>query len=365
MYELQKINQNILIEFSKIVEKTIEENKNIYLIKAMEYAIRLELPNEPKYIIDPMIRKAKIQLDRLKYRKIIPFKSEEEAQLLFKERFKPYLDLADKNQFTENSTKIIYDSYDLCKFDKKLIYKDKEYLWNMNSLIINHRVHYKASIKWFKEKEAKNPEENINISHNTNKGLNNQLKFLKHSYKHYNNNPYAHDTQKDLEQHIINEVDEDRGFMTRAIASIATVKYRMDEIKDEESRVIIKSFKSLQPFINSDRVIEEKDLVNSWLTSIALLYLKINPQGINATTLGKYITTHAKNTNLYQNFKGEYVIPLEKLRDPQIRENGIYHNLRILEFTDNRRKLTYNEKNVLEMENYIKNIIQYLKKLKL
>lgn len=365
MYEFQKINQNILIEFTKIVEIVFKENKNIYLIKAIEYAIRKELPNQPKYVIEPIIRKAKIQLDRLKYRKIVPFESEEEAQLLFKERFKSYLDLADKNKLPKESIKVIYDSYDLCKYDKKLIFKDKEYLWNMNSLLINHRLHDKALKKWFKENDLKPEESNINISHNTNKGINDQLKFLTKTYNPYNNNPSANDSQKELEQHIIDELREDRPMMTRAISSIANVKFRIDDIKDEKSRVMIKSFKNLQPFINSDRPIDKKDIVDSWLTSIALLYLKINPQGIKSTTLGKYITTHAKNTNLYTNIKKEYIIPLEKLRTPQIRENGIYHNLRILEFTDNRRKLTYNEKNVREMENYIKNIIQYLKKLKL
>lgn len=235
----------------------------------------------------------------------------------------------------------------------------------MNSLILNHRAHDKALKKWFIENDAKPKEENINISHNTNKGLSNQLKFLTQIYNPYNNNPHAKDSQKDLEQHIIAEVQEDRHMMARGISSIASVKYNMDTIKDEESKVLIKSFKSLQPFINSDRIIDKKDIVDSWLTSIALIYLRNNPQGIKATTLGKYITTHARFTNLYNNSKKEYIIPLDTIRNTEIRESGIYHNLRILEFTDNRRKLTYNEKNIIEIENYIKDMIQYLKKLKL
>lgn len=364
MYELQKINQNLLSDFIKKVESTIKADKYIHLIKSVEYAIKKELPNEPKYIIEPIVRKIKNQLDLLEKRKVVDFESEEEAQLLFKKRFKEELDLADKNMLSSELANIIYNSYDLCKYDKKLIVNNKEFLFNMNSLILNYRSHEKAYLRWLREKKSKPAEENINISHNTNKSIPDRYKFIKQTYIPFNNNPFYNDAQKKLEQRIINEVEEDRYVMTRAISSMVSINFRMEHVKDETSKTMIKAYKSLHPLINADNPIDKKDIVDSWLTSIASTFLISNPQGIKATTLGKYITTHARYTELYNNFDGEYIIPLEKLRKPRIREVGIYHKLRLLEFTDNRKKLTYSEQSIKDMENYIKNIIYYLDKFK-
>lgn len=365
MYELQNINQNILSDLVTNITKLLIKEKYIYISKAIEYAIKKELPNEPKYIIEPLIKKTKRSLEILPKRKVIPFESELEAQLLFKEKFKDELDSADKNIYGDNRTKLIYDSYDLCKFDKKLIYEEKEYLYNVNFLILEHRKHYKAYNRWGRENKLKPDESNINISHNTNKGLNNQLDFLRNSYNLYNSNSYAQNQEKDLEQHLISCYEEDRYMMARSIQEITNIKYKVDTFKDKEYVNAINSFKNLKPYLNSDKVIDKKEIINSWLTSVAILYLKLNPTGIKATTLGKYITTVAKATTIYKDFKGEYIIPLEKIRKANFREIATYNNLRIMEFTDNRQKLTYNEKSINEIENYLKNINSYIKKLKL
>ena len=365
MYELQNINQNTLSDFITNLTKLLIKEKYIYITKAMEYALRKEIPNVPKYIIDPLIRKAKKTLEILPKRKVIPFESELEAQLLFKKKFKNELDFADKNQYTENWTRLIYDSYDLCKFDKKLIYEGKEYLHNVNYLINCNQKHCKTYNKWMRENKLKPDEFNINISHNTNKGLNNQLDFLRNSYNLYNHNPSAHNQKKDLEQHLINCYEEDRYMMARSIQEITSIKYKIDTFKDKEYVTAINSFKNLKPYLNSDKIIDKKEIIYSWLTSVAILYLKLNPTGIKATTLGKYITTVAKATTIYENFKGEYIIPLEKIRKANFREIATYNNLRIMEFTDNRQKLTYNEKSINEIENYLKNINSYIRKLKL
>lgn len=365
MYELQNINQNILNDLITNITKLLVQEKHVYLTKAIEYALRKELPNVPKYIIDPLIKKAQKTLDIIPKRKIIPFESELEAQLLFKVKFKDELDSADKNEYGENWSRLIYDSYDLCKYDTKLIYEKKEYLHNVNYLILQHRNHYKTYDKWIKENQLKPDEFNINISHNTNKGLGNQLKFLKNSYELYNHNPYSFNQEKELEQHLINCYEEDRHLIARSIQEITSIKYKIDTFGDKEYITAINSLKNLKPYLNSDKVVDKKEIIHSWLTSVAILYLKLNPQGIKATTLGRYITTVAKATTIYKDFKDEYVIPIEKIRSANFREIGIYNNLRIMEFTDKRQKLTYNDRNMQEIENYMKNIIHYIKKLKL
>jgi hypothetical protein len=365
MYELQNINQNLLSDLISIISRLLIEKKYIYITKAVEYSLRKKLPNAPKYIIEPLIRKIQTTLDVISERKIISFNSEMEAQQLFKKEFKEFLDLADKNKLDNNISKVIYDSYDLCKFDRKVIYQGEEFLFNANSLKHSYIKHCKTYKKWLFENKIKPDEMNINISHNTNKDLESQTKFLKSTYALYNSNPHARNSEKDLEQHLINIYEEDRQMIARSIQEIANIKYNLDTFKDKEYTTIINTFGNLKPYLNSDKVIDKIEIVDSWLTTIAIVYLKLNPQKIPATTLGKYITTIAKATNTYKDFKGNYIISLDKIRNANFREIAIYNNLRIMQFTDNRLKLTHNEKNTLEMENYVKNIIFYIKKLKI
>ncbi|MGA1939443.1 hypothetical protein [Arcobacter sp. YIC-310] len=365
MYELQSINQNITSDFSLYITKVIKKEKLHILGLAVEYAVRKELPNVPSYFINPIVRKVKKQLDIVSKRKVIPFKSENEAQLFFEKEYGEYLDLANKNKLDKEETNIIYQAYDLSKYDKKVIYNKDEYLLNTNHIYYSFRKHGKAYNRWMKEKKALPPEENFNISHNSQTSVNLQLGFLRQQYKSYNHNPYAYNLEKEVEQNLIAEYEKDNYMMARAISSMVSTKFTIDKFKDNDYKTAVKSFKNIRPFLNSDRPIDKKDIVDSWLTSVALLYLKINPQGIKKTTLAKYITTLAKCTDLYKDFKGKYVFSPEKIREIPIREFAIYNNLRLLEFTDKRRKLTFEENTTKETEKYMKNIIQYIKKYKL
>ncbi|CAM3936733.1 hypothetical protein [Arcobacter cloacae] len=365
MYELQNINQNLLNDLIVNVVRLLKEKKYIYLIKAIEYAMKKELPHAPKQVIEPLIRKVQKILDLIKERTIITFDSEEDAQQQFKKEFGHLLDLADKNVFTDNWSKLIYDSYDLCKYDKKIIYQGNEFLYNTNYLIFTHHQHFKTYRKWEFENKIKPDEFNINISHNTNRDLESQTKFLKSTYELYNSNPYAQNPEKDLEQHLIDVYEEDRNITARSIQEIANIKYDVDTFKNKQYATIIKTFGNLKPYLNSDRVIEKTDIIFSWLTYVAMIYTKLNPQKIPATTLGKYITTVAKATTIFKDFDKDYIISLDKIREANFREIAIYNNLRIMQCTDKRLKLTYNEKTTLEIENYIKNIIFYIKKFKI
>ncbi|RXJ83528.1 hypothetical protein [Arcobacter cloacae] len=366
MYELQNINQNLLNDLILNVLKLLKEKKYIYLIKAIEYAIKKELPNAPKQVIEPLIRKVQKNLNVIKERKIILFESEEEAQLLFKKNYKHVLNLAHKLEKTNyNFSEMIYQSYDLCKYDKKIIYHGKEDFYNITYLLDIHDKHCKAYRKWEFENKIKPNEININISHNTNKDFESQTKFLRATYELYNSNPYAQNLEKDLEQYLIDVYEDDRYMMARSIQEIANIKYDVDTFKNKEYATILKTFENLKPFLNSDRVIEKTDIIFSWLTYVAVIYTKLNPQKIPATTLGRYITTVAKATTIFKDFEDDYIISLDKIRKANFREIAIYNNLRLMQCTDKRLKLTYNEKTTLEIENYIKNIIFYIKKFKI
>lgn len=59
MYELQNINQNILNNLVINITKLLIKKQYMYLNKAIEYAVRKELPNKPKYIMEALIKKLK------------------------------------------------------------------------------------------------------------------------------------------------------------------------------------------------------------------------------------------------------------------------------------------------------------------
>jgi len=363
MYELQNINQNILNDLTTSVYDLIQEKNIILLIKSIEYALRKQLPNVPQFIINPIIKKAWKIIEKIPLIKLVSFDSENEAKKLFEDKFSFFLELSKNNELEKSYEDLLYASYDLCKYDKKLIYEGNEYLYNINNMLIEYKRHSKAYWKWQRINKLKKAESNINISHNTNKGLDNQLKFLKANYDLYNNNPNAYDSEKELEQHLIHCYEEDRNAMARGIQEVANIKYEV-QTKNNEYEKMIRVFKNLKPYLNSDRVIDKKEIVDSWIANVGYIYLKRNPSKIKATTLGSYLTTIAKTTDLYKNYNQDYVVSLEKIRSKSFRETGSFKNFRILEFTDNRLKMNYNEDSTKEMEEYLKDILYYIKKYK-
>jgi len=363
VYELQDINQNITQNLYNSIKKAFEKNHIIYIIKAIEYAIRKELPNEPKYIIDPIIIKATKEIQNATKIKTIPFKSSSEAQELFKKHYKPYLDLADKQDCSKEYRDVIEMSYDLAKYDKKLIYEDQEYLFNTLYLLQKRKEHFRADQKWLKLKSEKPDEINFNIAHNTNKSIKEQISFLNPMYKPYKANPYTHDLGKQIELNIIDGFKSDNYTMARSISAINDVKYDIEKLKyDNYSFSCIKSFKTMKNYLDADQDIERKDIINSWLTNIAFLYSKVNPQGIPKTKLANYINTVAKYTTIYNLQKNKYIFSPEKLREATYREYKIFKNLRLLEITNKRKKLTKSEESKLLTERYMKNVTKYLHK---
>jgi hypothetical protein len=152
--------------------------------------------------------------------------------------------------------------------------------------------------------------------------------------------------------------------MTRAIGAINNVKFNIEKVKENKiSSSIVKSFDTMQHTLDSDVPIQRKDIINSWLTNIAYLYIKVNPQHIPKTLLSEYITKVARATTIYKlPKKNDYVFSPEQLREATFREIKYYKRLRLLEITDNRKKLTKSEQTIIETERYLKNITQYLHK---
>lgn len=359
MYELEKVNQDIIDEYSKCIYLEIEKKDKSNLINAIKYAIEKNSTEDLIQLTNAKVKQASIILERIFNRKIEKFNSEDEAKSFFEKIHAKELDYASKNP-NDLYSEIIWMAYDLCKYDTKITYKGKSGFYNISYLILTHKKHYRAYRKWIKEFENKPAEMNINISHNTNKGLNDQLKFLESSYNHYKANTYAKDITRDAELNLIESFKEDRHMIARSLTEMTNVHYY---IEDERLKQVIQGAKNLKPFLNSDKPIDKTDIINSWLTNIAYLYTHINPQGIPKTKLSSFIQKIASSTTIYDNKTVKKLFSPEKLRKATYREIKSYKNLRIMEITDNRKKIDYNNDTVKETEEYLLNIINYLKKI--
>lgn len=202
----------------------------------------------------------------------------------------------------------------------------------------------------------------MNISINTNKGLNDQVKFLESSYELYKDNPYAFDLTKEMELNLIDGYKEDRHTMSRSLHEVTNVYYSSKDIQTDESKSLIQAFKNVKPSLDSDKPVERTDIINSWLTHIALLYTRVNPQRIPKTVLSEFIVKIANYTTIYNEETIRKLFSPEKLRKDTYREKIFYKKLRLLEITDKRYKLSHNEITIKETEEYLTHIIDFLSK---
>ncbi|XOB62431.1 hypothetical protein ACMC56_01150 [Campylobacterota bacterium DY0563] len=361
MYELEKVNQNILTDFYECILKELIKKDKTLLMLSIRYAVKKMNPHTFDSLLAPKIRQIGKTLDFIIERKIEKFNSLREAQDLFKEQFSEEYNNAIENPF-EPFSELVLMAYDLCKYDTKVTYKNKVGFFNLSFLIKSFRLHYKADFRWLKERNIKPNERNINISLNTNKALNDQVKFLESSYELYKDNPYSKDFTKDIELGVIDGYKEDKHMMARSIYEITNVHYSVKDLQNEESKTIINAFKNLKHSLDSDKPIDRTDIINSWLTHIAILYIRINPQGIKKTELSEFIVKIANCTTIYKEDTTRKLFSPEKLRKNDFREKAFYKKLRLMEITDKRYKLSFNEKTIKEIEEYITHIITYLSK---
>lgn len=360
MYELELANEEVKLNFFKSMVKVIKHKKQPLLPYAIKEYIRSINPNIPIYIIRPIVSRAIEKLKAFSNMKIENFKSEEEAQDLCK---KMISDLFDSNEDKEFEN-ILNMYYDLCKYDKKITIDGKEYLFNWFYIMTQWELHYEADQKWLKLNEVrKKNEQNFNISHNNQTVPKKQTKFLSPSYKIHEINPLMKEndilinSEIQIETELIKEFEIDSFAFARTISEMNNTAFEIDKIKNEDFTNYIKANKRFEHSLNSDTPIQRKDIVYSFLTNIALLYKSINPSEIKMTELQKFINTIAKTT-IFKNEKN--VFPIDQLRNGTIREIQMFYDLRLIEFTDNRRKIKRSKENMEAMENYMNFVTSFI-----
>ncbi|MDD2698828.1 MAG: hypothetical protein PHF17_08520 [Arcobacteraceae bacterium] len=363
MFEYQSVSSKDLLKLYEYLSFAIENKKQILIIKAVEYAIRKELPNAKKYLITPIIRKLSKTLTIIDSYRLKAFSSEDEAKRLFEKLYGELLYTTPENEDDKKFLDMVMMAYDLCKYDTKMIFDNgEECFYNFTILGYLFKKHYRRYKQWERlHNRREKIEDNINISHNSNTTIKNQLKFIKDSYKLYNNNPYSHNIQKNIEQNIIiPEFEKDKTSMARAISAINNLEYDEKTFKDNITRNIIGAYHEVKHTLNSDYQVTKKDIVNSWLTYIAY---RFNHSKMPKTKLAHFIRAIAKNTTIaYKDTTDEYIFTPEKLRTKEIREKISYYDLRLLEFKDERLQIKQSQDSIDTAQNYINNLNHYFSK---
>lgn len=143
MYELERVNQNIINNYFNCIAKEVKRKNKILILQAIKYAVKKMLPNEMDKLLEPKIRQVGKTLDIVFERKIEKFNSIEEAQQLFIEQFPEAYDHAFDNP-NEEFSQMVMMAYDLCKYDSKLTYKGETSFFNIPFILHSFRQHYKA-----------------------------------------------------------------------------------------------------------------------------------------------------------------------------------------------------------------------------
>lgn len=336
----------------------------MYLIpKAIRYAIKKEAPYLSDAFISPAITKANKIFLYIEQRKVVNFKSEAEAQSLFELQYGNLLDMAVKKEVEQPLCDFIFATYDLCKFDRKMIIEEKEYCYNQHLLFNFYDEHCKADDEWMKLNKVRlQTESNFNISNNNATGIINQTKFLNPIYEPYINNPLNKDLLKDIDLGIISYFKEDNHLTARVLMEINKISYDLSTFKNNDEILMLTSIKSMKNYLNSDRRIDRKMIIKSFFSHIAILYKKLNYNGISDKELKNYINTASKFT-IFHAQKTD-IFTLNQLENFKFREVAVFNNLRLLGYSE-KDKFKKNLQSIQFMEEYFYNINTYLKSHKI
>lgn len=354
MYELSFINTKLLSKLYKSIHQVLQQNNpDIKIFLAVKNAVKKLEPSLPDiYIVRSVQKSLEPFRRRLKHHVVIrDFESEEEAHDIFLKHCGEYYENLDTH--SQKFQDMLNMAYDLKEYDKVLIIDGEKYLFNHYTLQQAFKQHYKAWKKWKFLERNKPAEKNINIAHNTNKRMPDKLKVFKESYQPFLNNPFAIDKLKTAEYQIINDFEKEHRILARATHYISQIKYHEND--DELTEYIVKSYKNLAPYLDSDMAITEDDITNSWLTHVALVYTKLNPKDIPLHKLAKFITLIAQNSVIkyFDYDEPTPIINTDKLKNIPIRERAFFKGLRLMEFTDKRLKITKSEEEIEYTERYL------------
>ena len=358
MYELQNINPEITKKFWKLLYKAMQHsNWDKIILLAVKNTFYSMIPNTQHHWLESYIKNYIQEFSNLKNInfQIRDFRDKDEQEKVY---HLTYDSLINK---LENSTKpedvhnleLTDYIYELLPYDKVIVIDNEKYLYSFFYLSLygeQHLYAYEDLKVLYKNKPA---EKNYDIATNTTKDIKNKTSFLNDTLQLEINNPFANSEKAEIQYQLMQE------FETQSHLTVRTV-YEFSKIKDESNIKEISAIGELQPYLNSDDKIEYKDIYISWYAYVFSIYKRF---GINIPTTKLLKLAQLSSQVLFEPLR-EIDKPLinQKTATKVLREVSFFNGLRLMDFSDMRKKLKKTNDEIEFTEEFMRHLLNNLLK---
>jgi hypothetical protein len=282
------------------------------------------------------------------------FKDIVEAKKIYHSTYDNLINMLEKDntEISKNNLELINYVYELLQYDKVIVQNGKEILYSfgyLSSYYMHHLTALKQLELLLKSKPA---EKNIDIATNTNSSYKDKTKFLETILNDYLSNPFIPNRKiLELQVEFIKLFADEFRMMSRSIFAISKIQEGTDDF-------IANAIGDLEAHIDSDMAIKKEDIYISWYAHVFSIYdvPKISiAKKLKLARLSSYVIFPELKNN--ENFK-----ITEYTAKKKIRERAFFKGLRLLEFTDNRLKITKSDEEIEFTETYFKELTFYLNK---
>lgn len=359
MYELIGVDQKIYENFLKELYRIWTTSKNPYshIFFAIKTAFKALVPQASDADISVFLRKLLKPLYDLlhsSYKRRL-FNDEVEMQELYNSLYGSIQDeIACYPIEIKNKINKLFDLfYELKEHSGVIEIKGRKFITTQFDIITIanlHRIEYDTLSLL---KSSKTFAKNISISTNTNKAPSDRTKFLNNLIELSTLNPLINKDVKEDRLLIINFFKENPRITSRFLSQLRNINF---EIKSSFTRTI----DELSPYLDADIEIQKKHIIISYIAYVFSLY-NITSTKIPKTKILPFANESAKLVFPEFEHHIDSIVTEEKIRQP-IRERAISHDLRLLEFTDNRLKIIRSEEEINISNTYLRIVTDTLRK---
>lgn len=359
MYELLDIDPKITNKFFEEMEKVYSKENGYELIsKAFTETQKSFESQMPSDVLEALMKEL---IEPLKARKnnilTQDFKNHNEAIEVYENTYNELIKkLENSNDPTDQyNIELIHYIYDLLPYDQVTLVNGKKYLSsyiNLNTWAKQHIIAYEQLETTHKSKPS---EQNIDIATNTNKSSKDKVKFLTDQLKVFISNPHYKSDKEELQLKLLNDYDKSPEMMARSVYIYSKIqKHIPDQFETN-------AIGGLEPFVNSDRSINKRDIYISWYAYAIKTYMQLSKNTIPITKA--YEIAQLSSYVIFPELqKMKPICSIETVRKP-IRERAFYKGLRLNDFSDMRLKIKKSQEEIDLFESFFEDIIIVLQRL--
>jgi len=358
MYELQNINPDITNKFWKLIYKTMQHpNWDKVILLVIKNTFYSMIPNTQQHWLEPYIKRYVQEFSNIKNSnfQIRDFQDEKEQEEVYHLTYDSLINELENSTKSEDvhNLELIDFIYELLPYDKVIMIDDEKYLYSFFYLSLygeEHLYAYEDLKVLYKNKPA---EKNYDIATNTTKNFKSKTAFLNDTLQLEIKHPFVNSEKVEIQYKVVQE------FETQSHLTIRTV-YEFSKIKDESNIKEISAIGELQPYLNSDDKIEYKDIYISWYAYVFSIYKRF---GIEIPTTKLLKLAQLSSKVLFEPLR-EIDKPLinQKTATKALREVAFFNGLRLMDFSDMRKKIKKTDDEIKFMEEFMNHLINNLSK---